>query len=160
MKRRMTALLLCAALLAALGVNAATAERPKEEETPAVTAAVSDEAAPDEDGALSLSHLRAQMLESYYPLLAIEESIRMLDELNYESMEKDLRDTLNAIADMQWASISASASALDPAAMAGMTPAQIAGAAGASAAMVRASAVSCASSPLQVMNSVSAMMTV
>lgn len=145
MNKRMTALLLCAALIAALGVNAATPESGAAE-PPAVTETAAEPAAPaaepdagsetqaaadaepaaaaaegaeadaeaqaaeiaaaDAEGTISFGNLRARMLASYYPLLALQENIRTLEEWDYKMSEEDLREKLNKIADQQWAAIS------------------------------------------------------
>ena len=115
MKTRMTALLLCIALLAALGVNAATAE---DEDASAVTteeqtiveeeAPTEPEPEPEPEGALGFLDLRARMLEHYYPLLTLEENIQTLSEWDYKQTEDDLRDALNEIANQQWSMTSGS----------------------------------------------------
>ena len=159
MKTRMTALILSAALLAALGANAATAEQdaaaepeavvaasepeavvaaaePESEQEPSAaetpTAAPTDAAPTDAAGTLSFENLRTRMMASYYPLLTLSENIQTLEEWDYQRTEQDLRNKLNQIADQQWNTISVPS--FDPSAMIGLTPEQIAGAAGASAA--------------------------
>jgi len=155
MKNRMIALALTLALLFALGANAASTEAQRAEEPPAAEAAPAagpaetaapdaaadpssapEAAAPDAAGALRFADLRGRMLERCYPLLALEENIRTLEEWDYDRTENELRDALNAIASQQFAAMSAPT--LDPAAMAGLPPEQLiaaqAGVAGAAAA--------------------------
>lgn len=158
MNTRMTALLLSAALIAALGANAATPERTTAAEEPAAAVAEAavpseasdtDAARPDEapeaeapadaDGTLSFYNLRGRMMESYYPLLTLSENIKMLDELDYARMEDDLRDQLNSIANQQWAIMSTPS--LDPSSLAGLPPEQQAAAAASAAGASAASAV-------------------
>ncbi len=154
MKARMTALILSVALIAALGVNAATAGTAPEADAANTSAAAPTEEAsatepepnvetaaePDAEGTLSFHNLRERMMESYYPLLTLSENIQTLEEWDYKRTEDDLRSKLNQIANQQWAAISAPS--IDPSAMAGMTPEQIAGAtAGASVASAAVSPV-------------------
>ena len=143
MKTRITALLLTATMLAALGVNAATPEPSPASEEPAAAVAEMEAAqpaeeprleeaaqakpAPDADGTLSFHNLRGRMMKSYYPLLTLSENIKTLEEWDYKRTEDDLRDKLNEIADQQWRAISAPP--IDPLALAasGMGEAAIAG---------------------------------
>ncbi|MBE6908787.1 MAG: TolC family protein [Ruminococcaceae bacterium] len=127
MKRKLTALLLTLSLLAALGASAAFADnaahterRPADEETESAAAAEETAApegqaeepdaepavTPDAEGTLSFENIGARMHASYYPILALEESVRFLDELDYEHMENQLREQLNDVASMQWMLVS------------------------------------------------------
>ena len=97
MKKRWTALLLALAMLSALAVGALADEQKKDE-----TAAESAQTAPDAAGTLSFENLGARMKEKSYALLALEESIALVESTDYEKVEQELRDGLNEIADAQW----------------------------------------------------------
>ena len=95
MKKRWTALLLALAMLSALG---ALADEQKKDEPAAETA----QTAPDAAGTLSFENLGTRMKEKSYALLALEESIALVESTDYEKVEQELRDGLNEIADAQW----------------------------------------------------------
>lgn len=97
MKKRWTALLLALAMLSALAVGALADEQKKDE-----TAAETAQTAPDAAGTLSFENLGARMKEKSYALLALEESIVLVESTDYEKVEQELRDGLNEIADAQW----------------------------------------------------------
>lgn len=97
MKKRLTALALALALLASLVVGA-LADEHEENAVSAETA----QTAPDAAGTLSFENLGARMKTGYYSLLALEENIAVIESLDYDELEDDLRDALNAIADQQW----------------------------------------------------------
>ena len=97
MKKRWTALLLALAMLSALAVGALADEQKKDE-----TAAETAQTAPDVAGTLSFENLGARMKEKSYALLALEESIALVESTDYEKVEQELRDGLNEIADAQW----------------------------------------------------------
>ena len=97
MKKRWTALLLALAMLSALAVGALADEQKKDE-----TAAETAQTAPDAAGTLSFENLGARMKEKSYALLALEESIALVESTDYEKVEQELRDALNEIADAQW----------------------------------------------------------
>lgn len=97
MKKRWTALLLALAMLSALAVGALADEQKKEE-----SAAEAVQTAPDAAGTLSFENLGARMKEKSYALLALEESIALVESTDYEKVEQELRDGLNEIADAQW----------------------------------------------------------
>ena len=97
MKKRWTALLLALAMLSALAVGALADEQKKDE-----TAAEAAQATPDAAGTLSFENLGARMKEKSYALLALEESIAMVESTDYEKVEQELRDGLNDIANAQW----------------------------------------------------------
>ena len=134
MSKRLIALALAMAFGLALGANIASAEAGQPAAVAASAAAAQkSEAAgtteaeapePDAEGTLSFDNLRGRMLEHYYPLLALEEGIRAVEDLDYARMETDLRDALNEMADTQWSAMSMSsalpANALTPTAIAGM----------------------------------------
>ena len=97
MKKRWTALLLALAMLSALAVGALADEQKKEESAPETA-----QTAPDAAGTLSFENLGARMKEKSYTLLAMEESIALVESTDYEKVEQELRDGLNEIADAQW----------------------------------------------------------
>ena len=97
MKKRWTALLLALAMLSALAVGALADEQKKDE-----PAAETAQTAPDAAGTLSFENLGARMKEKSYALLALEESIALVESTDYEKVEQELRDGLNEIADAQW----------------------------------------------------------
>ena len=97
MKKKWTALLLALAMLSALAVGA-LADEQKKDETAAETAQIT----PDAAGTLSFENLGARMKEKSYALLALEESIALVESTDYEKVEQELRDGLNEIADAQW----------------------------------------------------------
>lgn len=97
MKKRWTALLLALAMLSALAVGALADEQKKEE-----SAAEAVQTAPDAAGTLSFENLGARMKEKSYALLALEESIALVESTDYKKVEQELRDGLNEIADAQW----------------------------------------------------------
>ncbi len=87
MKKRLTAFALALAL--AFGVCA-----------PAARAA--EDAAAEEPEKLAFEDLRGRMAENCYSLRILDESIRMLEELDYDKTKDDLREALNALAMGQW----------------------------------------------------------
>ena len=97
MKKRWTALLLALAMLSALAVGALADEQKKDE-----PAAETAQTTPDAAGTLSFENLGARMKEKSYALLALEESIALVESTDYEKVEQELRDGLNEIADAQW----------------------------------------------------------
>lgn len=127
MKKEWTALLLVLALVLGIGASVASADDSEtqaatkaaaaadtvEAAEPADTAAEADAAettAPDPAGAIAFTSLRAQMMENYYPLLAMEESIQILDEWDYKKTENELRSKMNDTADQQWSATTAGSS--------------------------------------------------
>lgn len=60
---------------------------------------------PDAEGTLSFANLRSRMLENYYPLLALQESIDDVESHDYEWRYENLRKRLNEIARGQWLAI-------------------------------------------------------
>ena len=98
MKKRWTALLLALAMLSALAVGALADEQDKEKTAAEETV----QTAPDAAGTLSFENLGARMKEKSYALLALEESIALVESTDYEKVEQELRDGLNEIADAQW----------------------------------------------------------
>ena len=76
------------------------AEEPEDEEP-----AAEPEPTPDAEGTLSFANLRSRMLENYYPLLALQESIDDVESHDYEWRYENLRKRLNEIARGQWLAI-------------------------------------------------------
>ena len=114
MKQRTFALLLAGALaLSLLGAGALAAEGDISitSEGQAGTAASTreDEGAPaeayipDPEGTLSFANLNRRMYENNLQILAIQESVNMLEEIDYDDLQDDLRSTLNQLAQAQWA---------------------------------------------------------
>jgi len=56
---------------------------------------------PDAEGSLSFENLERRMRESNLNVLALQESVDALEEIDYKQLEDDLRDQLNGIAKMQ-----------------------------------------------------------
>ena len=113
MSKRLIALALAMTFGLALGANIVSAEGERSataalvaaesvEKKEAAGTTGSDAAKPDAEGTLSLLNLRSRMLEHYYPLLALEENIKTLEEWDYKRTEDELRDQLNDIANQQW----------------------------------------------------------
>ena len=62
-----------------------------------------NESAPaDAAGTLSFYNLGPRMHEGYYPMLAFAEQIQTLDEIDYEKLERNLRNQMKNIADAQY----------------------------------------------------------
>lgn len=130
MKKRLAALFLTLVLVLALGVNAMSADgdaaesagetaqtteesEPVEAAAEAADAETEEEAEaegpsapePDAEGTLSFANLAGRMKESYYPLLALKESIDDVESHDYEWRYENLRTNLNDIASRQWSAI-------------------------------------------------------
>ncbi len=73
----------------------ADGERPEEEAKPL-----------DPEGTLTFGNLRARMLENYYPLRVLQESIDDIEGRDYDWRYEDLRDSMNELATTQWMLIS------------------------------------------------------
>lgn len=67
-----------------------------------------EEYIPDPVGSISFSNLSRRMHEGNLQILAIQESIDMLEELDYDDLERELRESLNAIAKVQWTMVNLS----------------------------------------------------
>ena len=132
MKKRITALLLSLAMIFALGAPRALAEdEAAAEDMPArdAEAALSAEAAAvtqseaqvdsvggaenaagedaagtasDPEGTLAFSSLRARMLENYYPLRALQESIDDIESHDYDWQSDRLRSSMSDVVRMEW----------------------------------------------------------
>jgi len=61
-----------------------------------------EEYIPDPVGSISFQNLGRRMHESNLQVLSLQESIDMLEEIDYEDLKDDLRDQLNQIAQAQW----------------------------------------------------------
>ena len=72
----------------------AALEKPELEEAPAPE--------PDAEGTLSFANIGSRMLEHYYPLLALQESIKDIESHDYEHRYEDLREDINQLANLQW----------------------------------------------------------
>lgn len=110
MKQKWMALLLASAMVLSLlsaSVVAAdeketkTADETKTEETDA-TKSEETIAVQDVTGTLSFESLEKRVKEKNYTALALAESIAILDEIDYDKLENQMRDGLNEIADLQW----------------------------------------------------------
>ena len=102
MKKRTLALLLAGAVaLSLLSAGALAAEA--EAETPEDPV---EEYIPDPAGSVSFGNLKRRMHESNLQVLALQESVDMLEEINYDDLKEDLRDSLNQIAMAQWGMLS------------------------------------------------------
>ena len=73
--------------------NETKTEEAKAEETAAVQ---------DPEGTLTFESLEKRVKERNYTALALGESIKSIDELDYKKLENLMRDGLNEIADLQW----------------------------------------------------------
>lgn len=105
MKKQTVSLALAAALaLSLLGGAALAAEgpaaEPEEPQTPV------EEYIPDPVGSITFGNLERRMREGNLSLLALEEQIKVLESIDYDEMQDDLRDGLNEIANQQWGMIS------------------------------------------------------
>ena len=97
MKKKIIALLLAATLCAVPAVAG-------EADSPAGPDGALSEGAvitPDAVGTLSFENLERRMRENNLNILALQESVNALQELDYEDLEEDLRKQLNNIAKMQ-----------------------------------------------------------
>lgn len=104
MKKRILALLLAGALtLPLLSAGALAAEDSSADSPPEQGEEISlDEYIPDPVGSISFSNLNRRMHESNLQVLTIQEDINILEELDYDDLKRELRDSLNALAKLQW----------------------------------------------------------
>ena len=127
--KRITALLLAAALIVGLYGGAALAADPAEDPagTAGEQAAPAQESAdgsagedapdpaeegsggaeapqpdPDPEGVLSFANVDSRVRAGDYNCLVLAESIAQVEIIDYEVLREDLRDALNSIADLQW----------------------------------------------------------
>ena len=61
-----------------------------------------EEYIPDPVGSISFANLERRMHEGSLQVLALQESIDMLEEIDYDDLKEDLRLQLNQMAQMQW----------------------------------------------------------
>lgn len=123
-KKRLIALAVCAALvLCGAGALAAeetdgaaqtSVDQPSQGERAAEAAQEGQEEAtlqeereeqaqPDQAGTVSFDNLAARLRENNLSLLALEENIAALEVIDYDKMQDQMKDSLNAIAKQQWA---------------------------------------------------------
>lgn len=111
MKKRLTALLLAAALMTGLcGGTALAAGKYGQAAgvpSPAAGAAEDETAAgtsytPDPDGVLSFENLEARMRENSLDILALEANIAAIDAMDYEKLKDTVLESLNGLADYQF----------------------------------------------------------
>ncbi len=109
MRKRLTAMLLALSLALSMGASAALAEGAAAEESAEPKAPwETDEGGQNESteaawtGPLAFADLEGRVRGSYFPLLALEENVRSIEEIDYAHMEDELRDTLNELASVQW----------------------------------------------------------
>lgn len=57
---------------------------------------------PDAVGTITFANLERRMRENNLQLLAIEENVLIIEEIDYDELYEDLREQLNDIASMQW----------------------------------------------------------
>lgn len=58
---------------------------------------------PDEVGFVSFANVESRMRAENLKILALQQSIETLQDIDYEKLEDDLRDAINEIADAKWA---------------------------------------------------------
>ena len=107
MKQKWMALLLASAmvlsLLSASVVAADEKETKTEDETKTEETKAEETAAVQvPEGTLTFESLEKRVKEKNYTALALGESIKSIDELDYKKLEDLMRDGLNEIADLQW----------------------------------------------------------
>lgn len=67
-----------------------------------------EEYIPDSVGSISFANLNRRMHEGNLQILTIQENIDMLEELDYDDLKEELRESLNAIAKAQWSTLNMS----------------------------------------------------
>ncbi len=60
---------------------------------------------PDPVGSISFANVERRIRENNLTILGLEENVAILQDIDYEKLEKDLRDGLNSIATAQWSMI-------------------------------------------------------
>lgn len=78
------------------------------EETPGEAPEELPEYIPDPVGSVSFTNLNRRMHEGNLQVLAIQESIDMIDEIDYDKLYEQLRNQLNDLAKAQWSLVMAS----------------------------------------------------
>ena len=105
MKRQTLSLALAAALsLSLLGSAALAAESP-EPETPQPAV---EEYIPDPVGSITFGNLARRMHEGNLQIRALQESVDIIDEIDYDKLQNQLRYQLNELAKNQWSLVLAS----------------------------------------------------
>lgn len=110
MKQKWLALLLALVMVLSLLSASVVAADEKETKTADETKTEETDAAKSEDtaavqvpeGTLTFESLEGRVKEKNYSALALGESIKSIDELDYKKLEDMMRDGLNEIADLQW----------------------------------------------------------
>lgn len=106
MKRQTLSLALAAALsLSLLGGAALAAENPETTEEPEVSV---EEYIPDPVGSITFGNLSRRMHEGNLQIKALQESIDIIDEIDYDKLQNRLREQLNELAKNQWSLVQAS----------------------------------------------------
>lgn len=77
----------------------------QEEEKPDVTV---PEYIPDPVGSISFTNLNRRMHEGNLQILALQENIDILEEIDYDDLKDELREALNSIAKAQWGILNSS----------------------------------------------------
>ena len=67
-----------------------------------------EEYIPDPVGSITFGNLNRRMHEGNLQVLALQESIDMIDELDYDKLKEELREQLNEIAKAQWSMVMSS----------------------------------------------------
>ena len=121
MKQKWMALLLALVMVLSLLSASVTAVDEKENETANEVKTEETEAEKTEDeeteteetavvqapeGTLTFESLEKRVKENNYTALALAENIAIIDEIDYDQLEDDLRDGLNQIAELQWSMLS------------------------------------------------------
>ena len=106
MKQRTLALLLAGAITLSLLSAGALAAEERVQDSGEDSGLPVEEYIPDPAGSVSFVNLKRRMHESTLQVLALQESIDMLEEIDYDDLKEDLRDSLNAIAKAQWGMLS------------------------------------------------------
>lgn len=76
----------------------------KEPEADPETGALLEEVTivPDEAGTVTFANLERRLREGNLQLLAIEERVQIIEDIDYDELYEDLREQINEIASMQW----------------------------------------------------------
>ena len=83
----------------------AETEGPKEGEEGASEEPPAEEYIPDPVGSISFANVNRRMHEGNLQVLALQESIDMLEEIDYDKLKEDMRLQLNEIAKAQWSMV-------------------------------------------------------
>lgn len=99
LKKRITALLCTAALFLTLCGTGVLADEETGGEPPAES---TETAQPDPEGTVSFGNLPARMRENDLNYLIMEQSVGKIEAMDYDKLEKELRDGLSDITNLQW----------------------------------------------------------